>query len=61
MATVEVRSDGTRWKVTVNGTTKSHHRKKARAVKKGRQLARKHGGTLRIQRQDGTYQDVRRY
>lgn len=59
--TVEVRSAGDRWRVLVNGSTESWHRKKRRAVDEAEKHARRLGGTLRIQRADGTWQDTRDY
>lgn len=53
---VEVRASGKMWKVVVNGTTVSNHRKKARAVEKAREIANERGLDTRAQRDDGTYQ-----
>lgn len=55
--TDEVRSAGDRWRVLVNGSTETWHRKKSRAVEKGKREARKLGGKLRIQRADGRWQE----
>lgn len=59
--TVEVLSSGSQWRVVVGGSTKSHHRKKQRAVSKGRSIAKDRGGRLKIQGQDGRWQDIRDY
>lgn len=56
--TVEVRSAGDRWRVLVNGSQESWHRKKARAVSKAKRKARKLGAKLRIQRANGRWQEA---
>lgn len=61
--TVEVLSSGDQWRVVDDGSTASHHRKKARAVEKGKRLAKKgaDGSKLKIQTSDGRWQDIREY
>ena len=55
MATIRVKPSGNQWRVTVNGVTKSNHRKKARAKKKAKRLASA-GDRLIVQRRNGTVQ-----
>lgn len=57
--TVRVRSNGSGWRVTQDGTTVSNHRKKKRAVSKA-QSAASSGEQLVIHRANGTIQDRRR-
>lgn len=61
--TVSVVSAGSDWRVTKSGSHVSNHRKKKRAVKKGKKLAKDHDGPaeLRIQAADGRWQDIRNY
>lgn len=60
--TVKVLSSGDMWRVVEDGAFVSRHRKKDRAVEKGRKLARKGaGGELWIQAMDGRWQDKREY
>lgn len=50
------RGDRSGWKVESNGRKVSSHRRKDTAMDKARELARKHGGTITVQRADGTFQ-----
>lgn len=61
--TVSVVSMGPEWRVVSGGTHHSNHRKKARAVDEGRRVAKGHDGPakLKIQGQDGRWQDIREY
>lgn len=61
--TVEVLSSGDMWRVVQDGSFVSRHRKKDRAVDKGRKLAKKgaSGSKLKIQAQTGRWQDIREY
>lgn len=61
--TVRVVSAGSGWRVTKNGTHVSNHRKKARAEKKAKRIARGHDGyaEVQLQRSDGRWQDTIEY
>ena len=50
---------GTGWVSQANG--KVRHRKKPRALVKGKQLAKHHGADLTVHRQDGTVITTRSY
>jgi hypothetical protein len=45
---------GTGWVNQANGKVLSRHRKKARALVKGKRLAKQHGADLTVHRADGT-------
>ena len=59
MATIRVKPSANNWRVTVNGVTKSNHRKKSAAKRKASREASS-GDRIVIHRSDGTVQKSRR-
>ena len=58
---VRVKPGETGWEVTKDGRHVSDHRKKDNAVERGREVAKKDGGSLRIHKEDGRIQEERTY